>query len=69
MKNKLGSNEFFSSVELHLYARQESTRLDPDEIDVVHDFAFHAFSAAACALQIIARRQQSERKTSFGGFA
>jgi hypothetical protein len=53
------SNEYFSSVECHLYAHGESTQLDADESDVVNDFALQAFGAAACARFIITQRAES----------
>lgn len=53
---KQASKEFFANVEYHLYAQRQSTQLDADESDIVSDFAFQKFSAAACAQHITAQR-------------
>jgi hypothetical protein len=46
------SNEFFASVENHLYGLGVSTQMSADELDMVNDFALQGFGAVACAENI-----------------
>lgn len=52
------SNEFFASVENHLYGLGVSTQMSADELDMVNDFALQGFGAVACAEHIEKQRTQ-----------
>jgi hypothetical protein len=50
------SNEFFASVENHLYGLGVLPQMNADELDIVRDFALQGFSAVACAEHIKKQR-------------